>query len=92
MQSVAILYFLPIFVSADNAIYLSKRLERYLKIAVWNNLIVSHAPPFFIVFTPYSPVMVLLRPHLRFVCLQMILLPTITFKNVYNQNDEYEKN
>lgn len=91
MQSVAILYFLPIFVSADKAICLSKRLERYLKIAVWKKPFVSHAPPFFIAFSLNSPATGLLIPHLRFVCLQMILLLTITFKNV-NQNDEYEKN
>ncbi len=92
MQSVAILCFLPIFVFADKAICLSKRLERYLKIAVWKKPFVSHAPPFFIAFSLNSPATGLLIPRLRFVCLQMILLLTTTFKNVYNQNDEYEKN
>jgi hypothetical protein len=67
MQSVAILCFLPIFVSADKPIVCLKRLERYLKIAVWKRLFVSLALPFFIVFMSYSPVMGLLLPRLRSV-------------------------
>jgi hypothetical protein len=88
MQSVAILGFFPIFVFADKPCLSAKRLKFYLKLAVWNNLIAFPARHFSITFSSYSQV----SERLPLACLQIIHLLTITFKIVYNQNDEYEKN
>lgn len=54
MQSVAILCFLPIFVSAGKPPLPAQTIDLYLKIAVWNNLIVSLAHHFSIAFSSYS--------------------------------------